>query len=75
MAASWAGIPERTVYRLLREGIVPSIPMGTAQIQQLPAAHDGKRRRACFKYVIPRKAFIRWFEGIGKREPSVESVA
>jgi hypothetical protein len=66
-AATWSGIPRRSLYRLLRDGIAPSIPMGEAQVQRWDKARDGKRRRSCFKYVVPRVAFIRWFEGIGGR--------
>lgn len=73
IAAAWAGMPERTLYRLLRDGAVPCLPMGESQIQNWPRAHDQKRRRACFRYVIPRVAFIRWWESIGK--PVVERTA
>ena len=73
IAAAWAGMPERALYRLLREGAVPCLPMGESQIQNWPRAHDKKRRRACFRYVIPRVAFIRWWESIGK--PVVEGTA
>jgi hypothetical protein len=68
IAAAWADIPERALYRLLRDGAVPCLPMGKSQIQNWPIAHDKKRRRACFRYVIPKAAFIRWFENIGKPE-------
>ena len=34
--------PERTLYRLLRKGIVPCILMGERQTQDWPSAHDGK---------------------------------
>jgi hypothetical protein len=65
-AAKWANIPTRTLYRLLREGAVPSLAMGEAQTQQFPNARNGKRKRSCFRYVIPRVAFIKWWESIGK---------
>jgi len=64
-AAAWAGIPLRALYRLLREGVTPCVPMGDAQEQAFPKAHNGKRKRACFRYVIPRIAFIKWWESIG----------
>jgi hypothetical protein len=67
-AATWANIPVRTLYRLLRDGVVPALPMGDAQTQRFPNARDGKRRRACFRYVIPRVAFIKWWESIGKAD-------
>ena len=69
IAAAWSGVPLRSLYRLLREHQVPCIPMGDKQVQKLEKARDGKRKRACFKYVIPRVAFIRWFENISKPEP------
>src|SRR5215469_6416415 len=59
MAAEWAGMPERALYRLLRDGVVPCLPMGGRQTQNFPKAGDKQRRRACFRYVIPRVAFIR----------------
>lgn len=74
-AAAWAGIPVRTLYRLLREGVVPSLPMGDAQEQKFPNANNGKRKRACFRYVIPRVAFIRWWESIGKPDGNIKSNA
>jgi hypothetical protein len=64
-ASLWSGIPLRTLYRLLRDGAVPRLPTGEPQEQIFPNAHDGKRKRACFRYVIPRAAFIRWWESIG----------
>jgi hypothetical protein len=66
IAAAWAGVPERTLYRLLRDGAVPCLPMGESQDQKWPKAHDGKRRRTCFRFLIPRVAFIKWWESIGK---------
>jgi hypothetical protein len=64
-AARWAGVPERTLYRLLRKGIVPCIPMGERQTQEWPSAHDGKRRRACYRFLIPRVAFMKAWESLG----------
>ena len=55
-AAAWSGIPLRTLYRLLAEGIAPSVPVGKRN------RRSGVRNRACFRYVIPRAAFQRWFE-------------
>lgn len=65
MAALWAGVPERTLYRMLRKGIVPCIPMGERQTQEWPSAHDGKRRRACYRFLIPRAAFMKAWESLG----------
>jgi hypothetical protein len=73
-AAEWANIPVRTLYRLLREGAVPSLPMGDAQTQAFPNARNGERKRSCFRYVIPRRAFITWWETLGKPKPrSIEN--
>jgi hypothetical protein len=65
MAARWAGVPERTLYRMLRAGIVPCIPMGESQTQEWPSARDGKRRRTCYRFLIPRQSFIRAWETLG----------
>ena len=67
-AAEWSGIEYRTLLRLLKEGLVPTIPIGKAQAQNMG---EGKRRRrrACAKYLIPRVAFMRWFENIGAPDP------
>jgi excisionase family DNA binding protein len=65
MAAEWAGVPLRTLYRLLREGVLPCIRVGDSQVQRWPNAHNGKRKRACFKYLIPRQAFIKAWENLG----------
>jgi hypothetical protein len=64
-AAEWAQVPTRTMYKLLRDGVVPSIPMGACQTQQLPGARDGKRRRTCYRYLIPRAAFVKAWENLG----------
>ena len=63
IAAAWAGMPERTLYRLLRVGAVPCLPMGESQEQKWG---DGKRRRSCFRFIIPAKAFRTWWENVGK---------
>jgi hypothetical protein len=75
MCAAWSGMPARTIYRLLRAGVIPSIPMGDAQTHEWPAAHSGKRTRSCYRFIIPRVAFIRWFENIGKPASGVGSSA
>jgi hypothetical protein len=69
MASEWSGIPYRTLYRLLREGLVPCIPIGESQTQKWPKGKTGKRSRACFRFVIPRVSFINWLESIGKPDP------
>jgi hypothetical protein len=75
-AAAWAGIPTRTLYQMLRASIgVPCISLGERQEQQWPKAHDGKRRRACFRYMIPRVAFIKYWENISRPESTASSSA
>jgi hypothetical protein len=66
MSATWAGIPERTLYKLLRAGVLPCIAMGDLQEQKLARAKSGKRVRRCYRFVIPRVAFMRAWENIGK---------
>jgi hypothetical protein len=66
-AAEWSGIRYRTLLRLLKEGMVPSIPVGAVQAQRMPTGK--RRRRACSTYLIPRVAFQRWFENIGAPDP------
>jgi hypothetical protein len=66
MASAWSGIPYRTFLRMCRDGNVPCIPIGDSQTQKWPNARDGKRRRACFRYLVPRVAFMRWWESLGK---------
>jgi hypothetical protein len=65
VAARWAGVPERTLYRMLRENIVPCIAMGESQVQKLSTAKLGKRMRKCYRFVIPRVAFMRAWENLG----------
>jgi hypothetical protein len=65
MAAKWAGVPERTLYRMLRDGLVPCIPLGDVQVQKLAAAKSGKRKRQCSRFVIPRVSFMKAWENVG----------
>lgn len=67
-AAEWSGIQYRTLLRLLKEGLVPTIPIGRTQSQNMGKGKP--RRRACAKFIIPRVAFQRWFENIGAPDPS-----
>jgi hypothetical protein len=46
------------------------IPIVDSQTQKWPGTRDGKRRRACFRYMIPRLAFMRWYENIGRSDSS-----
>lgn len=68
-AAEWSDIRYRTLLRMLKEGLVPSIRIGTEQQQDM--GQGKRRRRACAKYLIPRTAFIRWFESIGAPDPDI----
>jgi hypothetical protein len=65
MAAAWAGVPERTLYRILRDGLLPCIAMGKKQVQNLSTAKSGKRVRKCYRFVIPRAAFVKAWENLG----------
>jgi hypothetical protein len=67
-AADWSGIEYRTLLKLLKAGLVPTIPIGKPQVHNMG---KGKRRkhRACSKFIIPRVAFMRWFENIGAPGP------
>jgi hypothetical protein len=66
-ASQWSGIRYRTLLLMLKQGLVPAIPVGKKQSQKMPT---GKRRkRACRKYVLPRVAFMRWYENLGAPDP------
>jgi hypothetical protein len=62
--ARWAGVPERTLYRMLRAGVLPCIAMGDMQEQKLSKAKSGKRVRKCYRFVIPRVAFMKAWENL-----------
>jgi hypothetical protein len=66
MAAKWCGIPYRTLLRMCQQGRCPAIPIGEGGNQKWPAAKNGRRRRSCFKFMVPRVSFMRWFESIGR---------
>jgi hypothetical protein len=66
MAAKWSGIPYRTLLRMCQQGRCPCIPIGSGSSQKWAKADDGKRRRSCFKFMIPRHSFMKWFETIGR---------
>jgi hypothetical protein len=61
-AANWAGLSNRTLYPMLRAGLVPSIQIGDEQTQSLPNARTGERKRKCYRFVIPRVAFMKAWE-------------
>jgi hypothetical protein len=63
----WANIPHRTGYNLLREGKIPCLTSGDEQVQKLKSARTGKRKRSCFRFIIPSKAFRLWWENYDKR--------
>jgi hypothetical protein len=68
MAAKWSGIPYRTLLRMCQQGRCPCIPIGEGGSQKWPKAENGRRRRSCFKFMVPRVSFMRWFESIGRPE-------
>jgi hypothetical protein len=43
--------------------------VGDAQEQQWPNARNGKRRRTCVRFIIPSKAFVKYWESMGKPDP------
>jgi hypothetical protein len=61
-AAAWANIPLRAMYDLLARGIIPVLPMVNRQNQKFPKAKNGKRGRACYRFIIPALAFRRTWE-------------
>jgi hypothetical protein len=65
MAAAWAGVPVRTLYRMLRAGMMPCVAMGESQTQKLSRAKLGKRERRCYRFIIPRAAFVKAWENLG----------
>jgi hypothetical protein len=69
-------MPLRTLYRLLRQRVVPCIPVGEPQTQrEKPGSkrwRTGKRQRTCYRFVIPRVAFMKWYENIGR--PDAERI-
>ncbi len=67
-ASEWSGIKYRTLLKLLREGLVPTIPIGKSLTHKMP--NGKRRRRACHTYLIPRVAFMRWYENLGAPDPS-----
>jgi hypothetical protein len=66
-AARWSGIPYRALLALLRDGQVPCLRVGGPQTQNMGRGHK-KRRRACGRYMVPRAAFVKWFESIPPAE-------
>jgi hypothetical protein len=65
-ASDWADIPLRSLYNLLREGKAPCLTTGDEQVQRLKNSRSGKRKRACFRFLIPSKAFRAWWETYNK---------
>jgi hypothetical protein len=56
-AASWAGIPHRTLLDLFNARLLPAIPVGGPGTQILK--NGTTRRRRVGKWIVPREAFIR----------------
>jgi hypothetical protein len=51
--------------------VVPCIAAGRSRTQNFPLAHDGRRTRECFKYVIPAESFRHWFNNLGTEEAAL----
>jgi hypothetical protein len=64
--SDWAEIPLRTTYTLLNNRTIPSLMTGEPQEQRLESARTGKRKRRCFRFLIPSKAFRAWWETYNK---------
>jgi hypothetical protein len=67
-ASKWAGVPQRTLYTLLKAGKLPCIAMGDMQVQEMAAAKNGRRVRRCYRFVIPARAFVKAWEGFTSAE-------
>src|SRR5689334_10867013 len=62
-ASRWSKIPYRPLLRMFQRGEAPCIPLGDPQEQNMGRGRK-KRRRACARYLVPKAAFINWFESI-----------
>ena len=60
-AARWSGIPYRSLLVLMSEGRVPCIRIGRAKVHNMGRGKK-PRRRSCTKFLVPRLAFVNWFE-------------
>jgi len=60
-AADWVGLNYRTALKLFRDGVAPCIPIGAPTAQNMGKGRK-KRKRTCGRYLVPKKAFIAWFE-------------
>jgi hypothetical protein len=67
-AAEWAGVPPGTIYTLLKAKKLPCLAMGSPQEQKIASARSGKRKRRCYRFVVPAKAFRVAWEGFAKAE-------
>jgi hypothetical protein len=59
-ASDWSGMKYRLTLRLVKRGVIPGLGIEPDGQQTTP---DGKPVRRFF--LIPKAAFIRWFESIG----------
>jgi hypothetical protein len=65
-ASEWSGIKYRQLLRLFHAGEAPCIRIGDPQIQNMGRGRK-KRRRAVGRFLVPKKAFITWFENLTPR--------
>lgn len=63
-ASDWSRIPEKSLYEMAVAGTIPCIRLGEAQEQRMPSARSGRRYRRYSRIVIPKAAFVRWFENL-----------
>jgi hypothetical protein len=62
-AARWSQISYRSLLAMLRDGQAPCLRVGGPQIQKMGRGRK-KRSRTCARFLVPRVAFCKWFEGI-----------
>jgi hypothetical protein len=60
-AAAWSEIPYRVLLRMFKSGEAPCLRLGDPQKQNMGTGRQ-KRRRTCGRFLVPRAAFVTWFE-------------
>ena len=49
---------------MLKNGEAPCLRLGNPQTQRMGKGRKG-RKRTCGRYLVPRAAFVTWFETLG----------
>jgi hypothetical protein len=62
-ASAWAKIPYRALLRMFKNGEAPCLWLGDPQEQRMGRGRK-KRRRACGRFLVPKTAFVHWYESI-----------